>query len=93
MSSCSGKVDYQKKDIKIRPRVYSNNSDSSLYINQSYITNDDCYMYETKSLDKPFDRLDKGSVVTIMDDEDDNFILINFNNNIGYVKREVLKEI
>ncbi len=50
-------------------------------------------MYETKSLDKPFDRLDKGSVVTIMDDEDDNFILINFNNNIGYVKREVLKEI
>ncbi len=38
------------------------------------------------------DKLEKGSVVRAIDTSDDDFILINYNGNMGYVRRDLLED-
>lgn len=38
------------------------------------------------------DKLEKGSVVRAIDTSDDDFILINYYGNMGYVRRDLLED-
>lgn len=40
----------------------------------------------------PVDKLEKGSVVRAIDTSDDDFILINYNGNMGYVRKDLLED-
>lgn len=49
-------------------------------------------MYADKDKKSAFDKLDKGSIVKMIDPSDENFALIDYNGNIGYVEKSVLKD-
>ena len=53
---------------------------------------EDTSLYENPDEKDPVDKLEKGSVVRVIDTSDDDFILINYFGNTGYVRRDLLED-
>ncbi|MDU5149640.1 hypothetical protein [uncultured Anaerococcus sp.] len=53
---------------------------------------EDTSLYENPDDKDQVDKLEKGSVVRAIDTSDDDFILINYYGNMGYVRRDLLED-
>ncbi|EEI82437.1 hypothetical protein [Anaerococcus tetradius] len=78
-------------DIKIRERTYRD-EDNSFSPELSYLITEDTKIYSDKDKKSAVDKLDKGSIVKMIDPSDKDFALVDYNGNIGFVEKDVLKD-
>lgn len=91
LTSCRKDKPYQKQDIEIRQRTYrEKESDQSPEL--SYLVNEDSDLYGDKDGKDIVDRIDKGSIVKMIDPTDQKFALIDFNGNISYIEKSKLSD-
>ncbi|WP_297280969.1 SH3 domain-containing protein [uncultured Anaerococcus sp.] len=58
-----------------------------------YEVSEDTNLYSDMDGKDAFDKLDKGSVVTILEEAETDFIRVDYNGNEGYVRVSLLKDI
>ena len=94
LSSCSkSNESYQAQDIEIRENKKQTKGNDKLQINGLYEVKEETYMYEFPEKSSKYDKLDKSSVVQVLQEADGGFVWVDFNGNQGYVEVDLLKEI
>ena len=58
-----------------------------------YEVSEDTNLYSDNDGKEAFDKLEKGSVVTILEEAEDDFVRIDYNGNEGYVRVSLLRDI
>lgn len=58
----------------------------------SYLIKEDTSLFANPDDKDQVDKLEKGSVVRAIDTSDDDFVLINYYGNMGYVRRDLLED-
>lgn len=91
--SCQNPESYRAKDIEIKENIKREAINEDPQINGMYEVTEDTNLYSDLNGKEAFDTLDKGSIVTILEEEEDGFIRVDYNGNEGYVKVSLLKGI
>jgi hypothetical protein len=86
-------VTYNPQHIEIKENKKSKYIDEEVQINGLYETIEDAKMYSKADDSTAFDSLDKGSIVTILEEAEKGFVRVDYNGNQAYVKVSLLKGI
>lgn len=86
LAACSPNENYQKQDIDIRRNEKSQAMPDTYVINGYYEVSDKTGLFESPDDDKPFDYIDKGSLVKILAEEENGYIRIDYFSNIAYIR-------
>ncbi len=93
LGACSNEVTYEPKDISIRENTKSKALDEEPSINGIYEVDHDTGLYENPEDKNPFEQIDKGSSVRVLEEAEGAFVRIDYFGNMGYIKVNTLKEI
>lgn len=92
LTSCGKEVTYQKQDIEIREGSPSHVK-SDYAIGLPYELIEESELYEDEEAKRSFETLDKGSLVNILGESEEDLIYVDYLGLRGYVDKTKLKEI
>lgn len=93
LTSCQNEESYQSQDIKIYENQKQKEEDESLQIDGLYQLKKDALIYADIDEKTSFDKLEAGTLLKVVSEDEQGFSLVDFNGQTFYIKSEYLEEI